>query len=341
LIEETAMRFVKANPNEYLVVGRQGRIRNKGLAASALLWPGSTCVLIPSTQQEATFEMTQESKDGVPLRFKGIVIYRVIDAETAARRFDFAGGDGHEQIKALLAHVCLGELRGVVAGMTMEECVGQRKTTLTDAVARALGAVIRGTAQEPGWGVDLDVVQVAQVFIVDQELRRQLEAGVRNAIKVKSELSEIEAREGIQIAQSSSQRRLQQEGLAAERERVALAREKLHLAKELERAEIEADTPNRLLRLEEQEKVLGKEKAKYQLEVEVRELAVRLELLAERARLEMRKEILPVEQAPEIARALSRLLQGTRLSFYGQDGALLGSLTPLLDLLTDAVRKGR
>jgi hypothetical protein len=182
------------------------------------------------------------------------------------------------------------------------------------------------------------VVQVAQVFIVNSELRKQLDAGVRNAIKVKSELSEIEAREGIKIAQANSERRLQQEGLAAERERVALVREKMRLQKELERAEIEADTPNRLLRLEQQEKVLEKERGKYQLELQVCELAVRLELLGERAGQEMRKEILPLEQAPQIARALSRLLQGTRLSFYGQDGALLGSLTPILDLLTETVR---
>src|SRR5262245_35352002 len=83
------MRFVQANPNEYLVVARRGRINSRGVAGSAFLWPGSTYVRIPSTQQEAAFEMTQESKDSIPLRFKGIVIYRIVDPETAARRFDF------------------------------------------------------------------------------------------------------------------------------------------------------------------------------------------------------------------------------------------------------------
>jgi hypothetical protein len=90
------MRFIKANPNEYLVLGRRGTITNLGVAASAFLWPGTTFVLIPSTQQETCFEMTQETKDGVPLRFKGIVIYRVVEPAAAARRFDFAGGLGLE-----------------------------------------------------------------------------------------------------------------------------------------------------------------------------------------------------------------------------------------------------
>src|ERR1700722_13914196 len=113
------MRFVKANPNEYLVVGRRGKITNYGIAASAFLWPGSTYVLIPSTQQEATFEMTQESRDNIPLRFQGIVIVRVVDPSAAARRFDFSTPNGHDQIKTLLSHVCLGELRAAVSHLIM------------------------------------------------------------------------------------------------------------------------------------------------------------------------------------------------------------------------------
>src|SRR5207302_3910175 len=109
------MRFVKANPNEYLVVGQRGRITNRGQAASAFLWPGATHVLVPSTQQEATFEMTQESKDNIPLRFKGIVIYRVVDPEVAARHFDFASRSAPQQISQLIGRVCLGELRAVVS----------------------------------------------------------------------------------------------------------------------------------------------------------------------------------------------------------------------------------
>ena len=78
------MSFVKASPSQYLVVGKKGNVENLGIAASAYLWRRSTYVLIPSTQQEAHFEMTQESSDGVPLRFKGIVIYRISKPEIAS-----------------------------------------------------------------------------------------------------------------------------------------------------------------------------------------------------------------------------------------------------------------
>ncbi|MBK8185401.1 MAG: hypothetical protein IPK63_21830 [Candidatus Competibacteraceae bacterium] len=75
--------FVKSNAHEYLIVGRGGAIRNRGPAASAFLPPGATHVLVPSTQQEAIFEMRQESKDGIPLRFKGSAIYWIDEPVTA------------------------------------------------------------------------------------------------------------------------------------------------------------------------------------------------------------------------------------------------------------------
>jgi hypothetical protein len=334
------MRFVKAGPSEYLVIGRRGRIINRGTAASAFLWPGSTYVLVPSTQQEATFEMTQESKDSIPLRFKGIVIYRVVDPEVAARRFDFSSG-GNDQIKALIGHVCLGELRATVSHLTMAECIEQRKTTLTDSVASALREVTEGHNRGSGWGIELDVVQVAQVYVVDTELRRQLEAEVRNTIKSRSELSEIQLREGIHIAQTTSERRLLQEDLEAERERMRVAQEKLQLQQDYQRDQLEAETPVRLLKIEKEGEVLQRELERYRLEAQVNERKTAAELVRDRARQELRKEILPLEQTPQVAQALARLFQGVNLSVYGQDAALLQSLTPVVEMLTNHIRPVR
>jgi len=173
---EVQMRFVKARPSEYLVIGERGEIKNLGIAASAYLMRRASHVFISSTQQEATFEMTQESNDGVPLRFKGIVIYRISAPEVAAKRFNFSHQDGREEINKLISHVCLGELRAVVSQMGMKECIEGRKTTLTNAISSELQQIVENGDGKGGWGIELDVVQVAQVFIVDEELRKQLEA---------------------------------------------------------------------------------------------------------------------------------------------------------------------
>jgi regulator of protease activity HflC (stomatin/prohibitin superfamily) len=344
------MPFVKAQPNEYLVVGRSGKITSRGLAASAFIWPGSTYVLIPSTQQEATFEMTQESKDCIPLRFKGIVIYHVAHAELAARQFNFAQGGGVAEINKLITHICLGELRAAVAHRTMDECIEQRKTTLTNAVAAALAEAIGGNAERPGWGIALDVVQVAQVFIVDQELRRQLEAEVRNSVKMKSDLSDLQTRESVQRAEAASQRRLLHEQLEAEREKSTLEQEKLRLKtstdheklrlrKEYEQAEIETNHPLEQFRIEKEMERLQKQLDKRVLENRLAELQLQATMLPEQARHQLRKELLPLKQAPAIAGALSGLFQGLHMTAVGQDLPMLGALLPVLDILTQKVRE--
>ena len=367
------MRFVKAQPNEYLVVGRKGHLVSKGTAGSAFLWPTTTFVLMPATKQEAVFQMTQESRDGVPLRFKGIVIYRIVNPVAAAASFNFTGPSGHEEINELIGHICLGELRALVSHMTMQECIEQRKTTLTEAVMSSLIRVVSGAPDEEGssgtgWGIELDVVQVAQVFIVDQGLRTQLEAEVRNKIKQTSDLSDIQTQEEIKLAGIHSERKLQKEGLETERERIAIRRETFRLEKQAEQERIEADAPVRLVEIEkEQEKFRLEKQAEQErieadapvrlieiarkkealeqelemrtLENQVKQLEVRRDIMLEEAKHNLRKEILPLEQVPAIADALSRSLQGSTLTVYGDADPLLSTLAPLMDLLGRALRE--
>lgn len=332
------MPFITANPNEYLVVGRRGHITNYGVAARAFLWPGTPHVLLSSTQQEAAFEMTQESRDGIPLRFKGIVVYRIVQPELTAQLFNFADDNGHIAIQTLLSHMCLGELRALVAQMTMSECIEQRKTTLTDTLFTSLQQVVQGQGERPGWGITLDVVQVAQVFIVDQELRRQLEAEVRNQIKGQSDLSELRMREGFKRAQAASDRRLQQEGLETERERLAIASTKLQLQNALEREEIEAKTPLRLLQIARQQDIVQAEVVLAQLTNTLRALEVEREMLLAQAQQQLRKEILPLEQVPLIAEAAATVWQGANLSIYGEAAPIMATLGPLIDMLTHSLR---
>jgi regulator of protease activity HflC (stomatin/prohibitin superfamily) len=333
------MPFVKAKPNQYLVAGRNGVVKNYGTAVSTFLWPNTTFVLIPSTQQEAAFEMTQESTDGIPLRFKGMVLYRISAPEIVASRFDFSNNHGQEEIKTMISHVCLGELRAVVSHMTMKECIEQRKTTLTDTVRNALQQVINGKDGEKGWGIDIEVVQVAQVFIVDNELRKQLEAEVRNQIRSTSELSDIKMQEEIESAKASSERRLHQEALETEKQRLDIAQQTMELQKRFESEQIEMDAPVQLLKIQRQEEILKQELKMRKLEHDVKTLEAKTNVLADKAKQDLRKEILPVEQVPEIAKAVSQMLQGANLSVYGESaGPLVSAIGPLVELLANTLQ---
>jgi hypothetical protein len=366
---QCAVPIVRAGPNEYLLVGRRGALENRGSAVTVFLRPGTIYVLVPSTKQEAAFEFTQETKDGVPLRFKGTFIYRVDDPVAAAAMFDFSAGQGTAQITTLLTHVCFGELRHAVSHMTMVECIEQRKTTLSGVVAAALQETIHSDGEgSPAWGVRIEAAQVAQVFIVDATLRQQLEAEVRNEIKLKADQSDMQAQEQIQLAELASQGRIQELKLAAdqerlrrdeelemarmgrqrreqaehlttERHRLELERERLHAQLVVDEDRVQAEAPVRLLRIETKRRVLAQELEMRRLQNQVTALQVEREQLLPRAEQDLRREILPLEQAPQIVESASRVFHGANLAIYGEDGRLVGQLAPILDLLAGAVQR--
>ncbi len=361
------MAIVRAGPNEYLLVGRKGVLENRSSAVSTWLRPGTIYVLVPSTKQEAAFEFTQETKDGVPLRFKGTFIYRITDPVAAAAMFDFTKGDGTTQITTLLTHVCYGELRHAVSHMTMVECIEQRKTTLSGVIDVALQATVSPEASEATeWGVRIEASQVAQVFIVDPTLRQQLEAEVRNEIKLKADQSNMQAQEQFQLAELASETRVQEQQLAAdqaelrreeelegarvarqrrdlaetletERQAGELEQQRLHARLAAEQDQVTAESPVRLLRIENERAILAAERLMRQVQNDVTALDVERDLFLPRAQQEMRLALLPVEQTPQIVESASRVLQGTNLSFYGEGAEIMGQLAPFLDLVTRAV----
>ena len=359
------MPNVTAGPNQYLLVGRRGRLENRGSAVHAWLWPGTIFVVVPGSKQEAEFAFTQETKDGIPLRFKGIIIYRVTDPVAAAALFDFRTEAGVAQITTLLTHVVLGELRHAVSHMTMVECIEGRKTTLTGVAEAALQETIHdGDGQ--AWGISLEVAQLSQVFIVDPELRQQLEAEIRNEIKLKSDQSNIQTTEATRLTEMASEGRVEEQKLAGEKERLrrrdeldqvelvrqrrtaaeaveterlalALEQERFHAEMDAERDRVTAEAPIRRLRISMDADILREELGMRELRNQAQALEVEHELLLRRAEQDLRREILPLERAPQIVEAASKVLQGTNLSIYGEDGRLLGQLAPVFDILARAV----
>jgi len=341
------MPIVRTKPSEFLVVAERGTRANRGAAASRWVPRRTAWVKVPGDQQETRFEMTQETRDGIPLRCKGSAVLRIVRPEAAAQLFDFSTGDGLATLKTLAANACLGELRDRVSHMTMQQCIEERKTTLTEAVRTALEALVGGEAG--GWGVALDSVLVAQVFIVDQDLRRQLEAETRGRIRSASDLAELTSRESVELAKSASIRRVQQESLETEKQQIALDREvhALRVASEREAraidaaaelAAVEGDQPVQLARLASRREALRAEKEVRELERLVEEIGAAKDFIRRRAEHELRREMAPIEQAPQIAEAAAKLFQGARLSIYGGASPLMEAVEPLLDALAGALR---
>ena len=327
------MEFVKAKPNEYLVLAKSGKIKNLGIASSALLWPGQSHILVPSTQIEASFAMTQESKDGIGLRFKGIVVYHIENPEISAQRFDFSDNKGQEEINHLIGNVCLGELRDKVSHMSMDACINERKTTLTDAVTIELEKVVQD------WGIKISVAQVAQVFIVEEEIRKQLEAEVRNELRANSELSDIKTEEAISKETSASELRLKKEEFENQKERLKIEQERKELERDNDKKEIERLTPLKIFEAEQDMLTMNKMMELYELKEKMNVLKAKANLAEKIEKNKVKKEMLPLEQVPEIAESVSRMFNGANLSFYKDSSEIMSGVTPMIDMVTRALKQ--
>lgn len=333
------MPFVRAMPNQYLLAGRGGRLENRGSAVHVFLWPGTVWVIVPSTKQEATFEFTQETRDGIPLRFKGLVVYRITDPVAAARVFELDGGVATAQINTLLTHICLGELRHAVSHMTMAECIEQRKTTLTGVIREALEATIHPADPADDWGLTLEVAQVAQVFIVDAELRQQLEAEVRNEVRLRSGQSDVLTAEEIQLAEMSSRDRLAEQKLTSDREALRRSEALFEAEMAAQQARIEVEAPVRLLRIEQDRAALEQELGMRSVESRVQAARVEHDLQRARAEQALRREILPLEQAPRMVEAASGIFHGANLNLFGDDAGLMRQVAPVLEVVSRALER--
>jgi hypothetical protein len=184
----------------------------------------------------------------------------------------------------LLTHVALGELRHAVSRMTMVECIEQRKTTLSGVVQGVVEATIHPAGQDNDWGIAVEVAQLAQVFIVDAELRQQLEAQVRNEIKLKSDQSDIQTAEEAELTQMASEGRVAEQKLASDRAEIRRA-EELHQAEmSAAQAKINGETPVRLLRVNREAEVLREELRLQQLKNRVRAFQAEHGILAQAVR---------------------------------------------------------
>jgi hypothetical protein len=223
--------------------------------------------------------------------------------------------------------------------MTMAECIEGRKTTLSSVIRDALETTTATSDEPGGWGITVEVAQVAQVFIVDAELRQQLEAEVRNEIRLRSGQSDVRAAEELRLAEMAAQDRIADGRLATDREALRRSEALFAAEKAAERARIEAEMPVRLFRVAQEAELLEREIDVQAARNRLRSLRVQHDVERARVEQELRAEILPMEQAPRIVEAASGVLRGATLSVYGDDGGIVRHVTPVLDAAARVVER--
>jgi hypothetical protein len=145
--------------------------------------------------------------------------------------------------------------------------------------------------------------------------------------------------EALEIARMTRDRRLAVERLESERQSLELDVSRARARVENEELRIGLEAPLRLLKNQRDAEVAQSERRLRRLQADVEAVEVERRMAMPRAEHELRREILPIEQAPAVAESASRVLQGASLSVYGDGSELLGQIAPLLDGLGRALHR--
>lgn len=347
---------ITASPGECLIVVKRRKLFNLGNGASCVVFPWNSFALIPTIAVEHIFQMHQESVDGITLRFKGIVIYQIVNAELASSLFDFTSQKvsmGTEGISKTISDICMGELRAIVSHMTMDQCIKERKTTLTEKLKEAVVPIVEGKDAQQGWGIKVNVLQVAQVYCPDEQLLAQLQAEARDEIKKIAKLSEAETSKILEITKIDSEKVLSIQSFQTEKEKLEerkkyeekkMAAENVLKLFELENRKIyeekriNTESALKTFELDKKTEIARKAIELKKLESQINEIEVESEAVKERTMMEIKKEILPLEQLPKISESLSGMFKDSRLTFFGGENLLINA-TKILNLIFDKVKE--
>ena len=217
----------------------------------------------------------------------------------------------------------------------MDTCINERKTTLTDAIVKELGTIAQT------WGIVINVVQVAQVFIVEDEIRKQLESEVRNNLRATSELSDIKTEETITRENAASDLRLKKEEFEHQKEHMQIELERKKLEHENKQKDTALLTPLKIFEAEQDMLILQKMQELYELKAKTNLLKAKANLVEEIEQNKVRKEMLPLEQLPQIANSVSRMFNGANLSFYNDSSQLLSGIAPMIDMVTRSLKQDK
>jgi regulator of protease activity HflC (stomatin/prohibitin superfamily) len=286
------VRHLRAEPNQYILHYRAGKLARKGAGLAYWFYPLSAAVAqVPVEDIETTFVLREWSADVQEITVQVTLTYRFVDPEKAAQRINFSvsieNGGWVEQplqrLDSMWAHWAQHPVRACLAAMPLVEVVRSG----ADRAREALEEALRHNPEVEDAGLSLVSVQVDRVAPT-AELEKALQTPTREAIQQKAD-------------EATFQRR----AMAVEKERAIKENE---LATEIELARrqeelIQREGDNQMLALRQKA-----ERDKFDVEAEVerntlaaqgnaRQIRIRAE-----AEAESRRWLLEVETEAEARR---------------------------------------
>ncbi len=367
---------VTAEPHEYLIQIKDGRVKRHGQGISVFKWPSDSIAILPTSIAKLQFSADQVTLEKVGVEVRGLAVYRIVEPLLAYRMIDT---DRHA-LTDIPREMFVGATRRIVASLTLDECLTHRKERVGAALVNEIAPVLAGEGTESdathqGWGVVLDTIEIQDVKVLSQEVFARLQAPYREqlalrALQAKDEVAREEARilaernraaeQAARELMTEQENRLREEArLVAERNRAAeqaarelMAEQETRLLAERQR-EIDAGEhrhqietgalQSELLRMHQRAEA---ERARQLMELATKREAEEMQIALERERRAARQELTEAQlqevMLTQTLPALAAAFRGSfdRVNVTAGDGAqLFGFLSAGVEQVLDVARK--
>lgn len=257
-----------SNPNEWLIVIRDGCQRLAGVGLKAWVYPMETCVTFPSMLTKVSFEAMQTTKEMQGVKVTGFAIFSVLRTEDGPfRYYKYVQGAGQQMAEDNLKGMAESLMRKHVATTSLDSVLRDREE-LREAVKQEMLITTKG------WGVWLETLEIKDVQICSTSLFEDLQAEYRQDTHVRAEQIRLQSSKIL-----AEQRAAHDEGMAILNSKTALAKAKAQTDERTTRDQLEGDAA--LSRSE-----AAQERALQQLQVDRKKLATQRELEMEQHKLQ-------------------------------------------------------
>lgn len=296
--------WISAKPSEFLIQMRGGRVVSSGQGATVFKWPWESVAIVPTTVQRLQFVADQITREKVGVKVVGIAVYRIAEPLLACRMLNFSFPErAQEKLEEMMAEMCMGASRRLIANLTVEQCLTERKDALAHELIREIAPVVQGRgrledATDRGWGLVVDTIEIQDVRVMSAQVFANMQAPFRQEQERVAREAELAKQRAIRTDETSTERQLELTRVAASTE----------VRRQKQQAEEEAKVEKVLSDARVEEQRLALERANRQVLISnERELQL-AKLLAEQE-LRSRKQKADEQQAMEKQQADARLMQ--------------------------------
>jgi len=233
-----AARYRKFKTNQFVIHLRNGKVKHAGLGGSIWLLPLiDEYIIIPTTSIQTILEAHDQvvSKEYQNIEIVGMVIWKVIDPEKAFSAISWNHRDDN-YVEKILKGAAEAIMRTTCANMPLELIIRERREIINH-IKKDLHEL---TAD---WGILIESIEILEVIIVQEELKKNMEAVKQAEELKKARLAKTNAERDSRLRELEVQNEIGTQNQQVEKE-IEIRRKEKEIAiaeMERERKKIEAD----------------------------------------------------------------------------------------------------